>query len=65
MSGAFLRGRAFVEHTVGQNFIRDTEHPCEFFQLTPYGSGDGKCEGDGHYMCMECTEHVKAPTFDD
>lgn len=37
--------------------MRDTQFPCQFFKLAPFGSGDGRCLGDGHYMCRECVEH--------
>jgi hypothetical protein len=36
---------------VGEPGVRDTLHPCEFFQ---YGPATGDCESDGHYMCKEC-----------
>lgn len=59
MSDAFYRGRQYREHVVGQDGIRDTQFPCDSFSLVPYGSGEGRCEGDGHYMCNECAEHQK------
>lgn len=58
VSDGFYRGRQFREHITGQNFIRDTAHPCEFFEIVTFGAGDGRCEGDGHYMCQECAHHV-------
>ena len=53
----FLRGRQFIVHIVGQRGIRDTQHPCDLFAPVPYGTGDGRCHGDGHYLCKECDEH--------
>jgi hypothetical protein len=57
MDDKFLRGTRFTEHVVGIIHIRDTKYPCEFFVPCDYGSGRGRCDGDGHYMCRECEEH--------
>jgi len=36
----------------GKDGIRDTDNPCSEF-ITGPSRGD-TCEGDGHYLCLEC-----------
>lgn len=52
--------------TIGQAGVRDPEYPCEgyrplpgarpFTRVTEADLGWSRCETDGHYMCVECTE---------
>jgi hypothetical protein len=38
--------------------VRDPDYPCEAFDPVPgpeYAPGDGDCDTDGHYMCLECS----------
>ena len=37
----------------GVKGIRDSDYPCEAFDP---GEPSGKCETDGHYLCIECRE---------
>jgi hypothetical protein len=46
---AFVNDRT----TLGQEGVRDPEHPCDAF--CP-GRPAGSCATDGHYLCDECTE---------
>jgi hypothetical protein len=47
---ATVNGRSCV----GMPGVRDPEYPCEAF--APGEPGYGRCDTDGHYMCMECKE---------
>lgn len=38
----------------GQDGVRDPDAPCDGFKNGK--PGDGTCETDGHYLCMECVE---------
>lgn len=54
---AELNGRP-LDGTLG---IRDVDAPC--YEFEPYGQpnehspGEGACETDGHYLCVEC-KHI-------
>lgn len=40
---------------VGSPHVRDPEFPCnEFVPGTP---ANGRCDGDGHYLCAQCVFH--------
>ena len=41
--------------TTGVPGQRDTGAPCVKFR--PGNPRDGDCEGDGHYLCDQCTKH--------
>jgi hypothetical protein len=41
---------------LGDNGLRDPEHPCELF-LAGKPDQNGTCCGDGHYLCLECEEY--------
>lgn len=46
------------------HIIRDSvENDCPDKAFTP-GEPDGECEGDGHYMCMECIHFDKQSFID-
>ena len=40
---------------LGDEGVRDPEHPCEFF--SDKGDKDEDCDGDGHYLCLECIHY--------
>lgn len=47
---AELNGRTVV----GQPGVRDPEHLCDHFEPgEPHANNT--CDGDGHYMCFECS----------
>jgi hypothetical protein len=40
----------------GQPGVRDADAPCDDFDgKAPNGSG--RCAGDGHYLCSECSQY--------
>ena len=40
--------------------VRDPEAPCEEYDASaPTGGGYQDCEGDGHYLCLQC-KHIAA-----
>lgn len=41
---------------IGDEGVRDPEHPCEFFSAAD--DKDESCYGDGHYLCLECSYYV-------
>jgi hypothetical protein len=44
----------------GRAGVRDPENPCEGFVPGEPERGGG-CDGDGHYMCRECTKYEPEP----
>jgi hypothetical protein len=43
------------------NGIRDVDSPCSLYEETDYPiSVVNDCEGDGHYMCRDCTRLTNA-----
>lgn len=41
----------------GMPGVRDPDHPCEAFDPGEPSLGGG-CEGDSHYMCLECKHMI-------
>jgi len=42
---------------IGAAGVRDPEYPCgEFSPGTPT---NGRCDGDGHYLCRNCVLHAE------
>lgn len=56
---AELNGRELV----GMRGVRDPESPCDGFDGRGF-DGHGRCDSDGHYLCVECSElSADAPRF--
>ncbi len=48
---------------LGTPGVRDPDGICEAFDGRGY-DGYGKCESDGHYLCVECSQlSPEAPRF--
>lgn len=50
---------------LGDIGVRDPDFPCKDFDTRPSLKA-GRCDGDGHYLCVSCIHHnaaVERPTF--
>jgi len=52
-SDAAYGATRWLKRALGEPGVRDHENPCDMF--SPGKPTHGGCQGDGHYLCHECS----------